>query len=107
MNLGKVCCSLCNQEDTTILYTIDLYHIIKCNLVKERRKKLLPFRITTFTELANHLRKRNYPRSFLNPSQREETLKILRECFPDSLTTRTKQANLICEHIFGLLGNGH
>lgn len=63
-------------------------------------------KISTLSELANHFRKRDYPGSFVNFSQKKKNLEFLQKYFSDDSILIIKQGDLICEHVFDLLGSG-
>lgn len=63
-------------------------------------------KISTLSESANHFRKRDYPGSFINFSQKKKNLEFLQKYFLDDSILIIKQGDLICEHVFDLLGSG-
>jgi hypothetical protein len=58
------------------------------------------------SDLAQHMRERVTPRFFIDSSYQKETVAALDSAYPSMRTQVVKAADLVCNHIFDLLGSG-
>ena len=54
----------------------------------------------------HHIRERQFPKFFIDVTQKEEIISLINRYFPTTVKETIKQADLYCNHIFDLLGSG-
>lgn len=81
-------------------------NLFSTDISDKQLSKSLVDSFESFSELLNHIRNRQQPNFFFQPSDRSKMVDMVKSYYPNALKQTIADADKICEHVFNLLGSG-